>query len=127
MASVFFITSSILAAVYAHFHFGHFACTYADVWRSEYVCPKCGHFNPSFRALREARQKGTNAGRLSVSPQRDPSAANANGVSPPGVSSLGSDRTERSRSRSREDEKANIVSGEQDAMEASSAGMDVDS
>ena len=32
--------------------------------RTEYVCPKCGHFNPSARSLRQ--------GRSSVSPQRQP-------------------------------------------------------
>lgn len=38
----------------------------------EYVCPKCGHFNPSARAMRETRSNGN---RLSPSPQRPPYSA----------------------------------------------------
>lgn len=98
---------------------------HTDICRSEYVCPKCGHFNPSFRALREARQKGGSSGRSSASPQRAPNLARTNGASPVDVTVLGSGRTERSRSRPREE--GDDARGGKGQQEAAEGPMDIDS
>lgn len=47
----------------------HFLCVRNTC--TEYVCPKCGHFNPSARSVRDARKSRT--------PERTPARA-----SPPG-------------------------------------------
>ncbi|KAH8082795.1 hypothetical protein BXZ70DRAFT_900916 [Cristinia sonorae] len=98
--------------------FAHNGLVKENVWEeTQYVCPKCGHFNPSFRSLREARQKG---GRPSVSPPRNGVAPNANG----GTKIGGDERPERSRSRPREEGGAEV--GEE-VTEGASVRMDIDS
>ncbi|KAH9836290.1 uncharacterized protein C8Q71DRAFT_797080 [Rhodofomes roseus] len=56
--------------------FAHNGLVKESMWEdAQYVCPKCGHFNPSARAMREARSK-------SGSPDSRPPTAPPNTVTP---------------------------------------------
>ena len=55
--------------------------------RAEYVCPKCGYFNPSARTLREIKEGKMPRSPETRSPPQGPSAANGIAAAPAGVSS----------------------------------------
>lgn len=101
---------------------------------AEYVCPKCGHFNPSARAVRQARSTG----RSSASPSRP--SMNGGGEGPgngsaPRPVDMASPAVREERSRSRgsgrdeggeEDQHQECGGDEKDDVEVSTR-MEVDS
>ncbi|KAL4246655.1 Endoplasmic reticulum junction formation protein lunapark [Abortiporus biennis] len=108
--------------------FAHNGLVKESVWEdTQYVCPKCGHFNPSARALRAARA----GGRLSVSPPRasHPSSPN-NAVGMESVHTSPGPDSRNEKRRSRISEPAPRVSRNSRDFEEVSEGasaMEVDS
>ncbi|TCD69552.1 hypothetical protein EIP91_007176 [Steccherinum ochraceum] len=112
--------------------FAHNGLVKESVWEeTQYVCMKCGHFNPSFKAHREARRKGATPERSSTSPQRNPGPVSPNGGLVGVQQPSQPDRKEKSRSPIRPGEQVESVRAGQVQQETtspdSSVRMEVDS